>query len=50
MDKVEKFEYLGSILQIDSGFEKDMRHKIKCGYKKCRGTSQVICVTKDPNN
>jgi len=29
--EVERFKYLGSVLQKDGGFKENMKHKIKCG-------------------
>lgn len=30
VDKIEMFKYLGSILQKDGIFEKNIKHRIKC--------------------
>ena len=46
--EVEKFKYLGSVVQKDGGFEEDIKHRIKCGRVKWREASGVLCDKRIP--
>ena len=46
--EVERFKYLGSVIQKDGGFEEDMKHRIKCGWTKWREASGILCDKRIP--
>ena len=48
MGEVERFKYLGSVVQKDGGFEGGMKHRIKCGWTKWREASGVLCDKRIP--
>lgn len=43
MGEVKKLKYLGSVLQKNGDFKKDMKHRIKCRLMKRRGVSGILC-------
>ena len=46
--EVERFKYLGSVVQKDGGFEEDVKNRIKCGWMKWREASGVLCDRRMP--
>jgi len=48
VDKVDSFKYLGSVLQKNGRFDKDIMHRIKCGWMKWREASSVLCDRRIP--
>jgi len=48
VNEVESFKYLGSFVQMNGGFDKDVKHKIKCRWIKWREASGVLCDKKIP--
>lgn len=41
--EVESFKYLGSFLQKNGGFDKDVKHRIKSGRIKWREVLVILC-------
>ena len=46
--RVERFRYLGSIIQGDGGIDEDINHRIKVGWQKWKNASGVLCDRKMP--
>ena len=46
--EVERFKYLGSVVQNNGDFEEDMKHRVKCGWIKWREASGVLCDKRIP--
>ena len=46
--QVEKFKYLGSIIEESGDIEEDVSHRIRAGWQKWRKTSGVLCDKKIP--
>ena len=46
--QVEKFKYLGSIIEENGDIEEDVSHRIRAGWQKWRKTSGVLCDKKIP--
>ncbi|XP_022180863.1 uncharacterized protein LOC111041028 [Myzus persicae] len=41
--EVDRFKYLGWVVQNKSGFEDEVRNKIMCGWMKWRDASGILC-------
>ena len=41
--KVDKFKYLGSIIQQNRDIDEDINHRIKVGWQKWKHSSVVLC-------
>jgi len=41
--EVERFKYLGSLLQKNGCLEENINHKIMCGWMKWKKASGVLC-------
>ena len=46
--KVEKFKYLGSIIQQNGDIDEDINQRIKVGWQKWKYTSSVLCDKRVP--
>ena len=46
--EVDKFKYLGSVVQNNGGNEEDVKNRIKCGWLKWREASGVLCDRRMP--
>jgi len=46
--KVDKFKYLGSIVQQNGDIDEDINHRIKVGWQKWRYSSSVLCDKRVP--
>jgi len=46
--KVEKFKYLGSIIQQNEDIDEDINQCIKVGWQKWKYTSGVLCDKRMP--
>jgi len=46
--RVEKFRYLGSIIQENGEIDEDINHRIKVGWQKWRNASGVLCDRRIP--
>jgi len=48
VSEVKSFKYLGSFRQKNGGFDKDVKHRIKCESIKWKNVSGVLCNKKIP--
>ena len=46
--RVERFRYLGSIIQENGEIDEDINHRIKVGWQKWKNASGVLCDRKIP--
>ena len=46
--RVEKFKYLGSIVEQRGDINEDINHRIRVGWQKWRKASRVLCDKKIP--
>ena len=46
--KVDKFRYLGSIIQENGDIEEDINHRIRVGWQKWKNASGVLCDKRIP--
>jgi len=46
--QVEKFKYLGSIIEESGDIDEDISHRIRAGWQKWRKTCGVLCDKKIP--
>ena len=46
--KVDKFKYLGSIIQQNGDIDEDINQRIKVGWQKWKYTSGVLCDKRVP--
>jgi len=46
--KVDKFRYLGSIIQQNGDIDEDVNHRIKVGWQKWKYASGVLCDKRMP--
>ena len=46
--KIERFRYLGSILQKNGELDGDLNHKIQVGWMKWKSASGVLCDRRMP--
>jgi len=44
--RVERFRYLGSIIQENGEIDKDINQQIKIGWQKWKNASKVLCDKK----
>ena len=46
--KVDKFKYLGSIIQQNRNIDKDISQRLKVGWQKWKYTTGVLCDKRVP--
>ena len=46
--RVQKFKYLGSIVEASGGIDQEVRHRIQAGWNNWRSASGVLCDKKVP--
>ena len=46
--KVDKFMYLGSIIQQNGDIDEDVNHRIRVGWQKWKCASGVLCDKRMP--
>jgi len=46
--RVERFKYLGSIIQENGEIDEDINHRIKVGWQKWKNTFGILCDRKIP--
>ena len=46
--RVERFRYLGSIMQEDGEIDEDINHRIKVGWQKWKNASGILCDRRIP--
>ena len=46
--KVNKFKYLGSVIQQNGDIDEDINHRIKVGWQKWKYSSGVLCDKRVP--
>ncbi|MEL7196585.1 MAG: reverse transcriptase family protein, partial [Bacteroidota bacterium] len=48
LKRVNKFKYLGSIVEVDGNMEHEVKHRIQAGWNNWRAASGVLCDRKVP--
>ncbi|XP_015378430.1 PREDICTED: uncharacterized protein LOC107172649, partial [Diuraphis noxia] len=48
VDEIDNYKYLESVLQKNGGFDKDIMHRIYCGWMKWRKELGVLCDRRIP--
>ena len=46
--RVERFRYLGSLIQASGEIDEDVNHRIKVGWQKWKNASGVLCDRRIP--
>lgn len=48
LKRVQKFKYLGSIVDASGNMDEEVKHRVQVGWNNWRSTSRVLCDKKVP--